>query len=70
MVQDFNVFIIFIIGFEGRNLHLKELQGIRVFSQLLFKRRLMGLEFLINLSKLLMFRYSSMALLCSNTIKT
>lgn len=45
MVQDYNVFIIFIIGFEGRNLHLKGLQGIRGFPQLLFKNHLMGWNF-------------------------
>lgn len=36
LVQYFNVFIIFIIGFEGRNLHLKGLQGKRVFPLLFF----------------------------------
>lgn len=70
MVQDFNVFTIYIIGFKRRNLHLKGLQGIRVLPQLCFKSSLTGLEFLINLTKLLMLRYSTMALLRSNTRKT
>lgn len=45
MVQHFNAFIIFIIGLEGRNLHLKGVQGIRVFPLLLFKSCLMDWNF-------------------------
>lgn len=70
MLQDFNVFLIFIIGFEGRNLHLKGLQRHKSFSTATFQESPHGLEFLINLSKLLMLRYFSMALLCNNTRKT